>query len=152
MSLPTTTARVAAKRQLVKLIADRAHHAGDDIAVEYGLPQTPPKEVIAVLNVTATRDETPYMVGGRTKRRDTFTVVVGCFAYLDGQTCIESERRVEQFIGYVENALATNATLRPLEGITSALVTNIDGPNSDGTTEGYLAYGFVDIEIVQQLT
>lgn len=143
----TTSVRVAAKARLAELIRQ---HAPSGVQVEHGIPRDPPAESIMVQSVTG-QHSTPYMMAGRKRRKDTFTITVGVWAGQPGQaSAAAAEDRCAELIAAVENAVAEHATLDGL--VQSCTLGTIDGPDSSGTDEGWVGHALVDVSVTAELT
>lgn len=87
-------------------------------------------------------DEThPEMSGpNRWRRRDDFTITVEVQANAPGQTDIEAYLRAETIFASLEDALANKQNLNALDGVITAHVAHVEGPNTYPTDEGWQAY------------
>jgi hypothetical protein len=82
----------------------------------------------------------------RTSREDNFTVTVAIHAGQDGQDDTTAAARVEQIFSWFENAVAdSDGDLGNLDGLRSAQISRVQGPNLVGTNTGYL--GYIDFDL-----
>ena len=143
----TTSNRTAVRARIVELLTDTAPSG---VAVYHGQPAQWPNEGI-VVGPTSGSSEVKLMQAGRKRRNDTFTITIFCWSSVPGQDAITAESRCEEFLAVVDDALADNATLG-VEGVKWATLNQVDGPDSEGTDEGWIAYGTITIEVHSELS
>jgi hypothetical protein len=147
--VPATTAnRTAVKARIVALLAERAGLAG--IQVTHGWPGKDFKGETIYLDQVRGRQEPAALRAGRKPRSDTFSVLVRIVAGQRSQkTPAIAEARASELLAELEDLLATNPTLAdedgPVPGLTHAVLGQLDGPDAEPTTEGWVA--FVDAQV-----
>lgn len=129
----TTSARGDVKKQLAQLITDRA---GTGVDVHLADPQDKTRNYIIIGDVTGQIDFA-WLMAGRKRRKDVFTVTIWCIAQTPGMTDEQAEDAVLGLFGYLEDIFADDPTIG-LEGVKWAGKGTADGPLTDSmAAEGY---------------
>lgn len=137
MTTTKTPARAAVKARLVELL--RRHATLRDVQVEQGIPAGLAHEHVVIEDVTGL-SEIRSVKAGRKFRQDQFTVTVHFLAGAkDGKDARAHDARVTAMYAALDDVLADDPTLGRLAGLQHAQLGQVDGPNSWGTEDGWVA-------------
>lgn len=152
MAAVTTLRRSEVIEQLVNLLGARA--TDPDVTVLNGPPRDPQQgKLIAVGDVTGELS-VAHMTAGRKNYDDRFTIEVLCIAWDPGAGDFYTvDAAVEDLAGYVHDAIADSPRLESstggdgLDGVVSAVIGRLDGPNRWWNSEGVGSAMRVDVDV-----
>lgn len=154
--VPTTAIRVAVKRRLVELLG--AEPSIPDVDIIYAWSGTSERDHIRVGAPPTSGDSSvPTMKSGRKHRDDRFGISCYILAATPGREHDEAEARVEVMLAAIDSLLADRSLLEdangvPLPGVVMVTLGDLDGPDSDASDEGALAYGRCTVNVHARLT
>ena len=147
MTAPTSI-RGVVKTYLVATLAATL----DPIPVAHGWPgRNIERDHVWVDRVTGFL-ELPLLTAGRKFRDDKFTVRVAFQASAPGDDIAETVERVLALYAHVENLLADDPGLGEMDGLISAALGPVEGPDGSLTDEGAVSFVFADIAIHARLS
>ena len=148
--MTTVAIRTAAKRQLHQIIAQAI--APERAAVLYGPDrQLEEGDQVILGPVTGVETSVPNMKAGRKQYHDRFRIMVVVTSWVAGRFDLSAaEERAEELFELVRDQLVESPTLGGLDGVISAVIEQVDGPDSwvaqDGTGVGAGLKVTVDVQ------
>lgn len=145
----TTSIRTRVRNEILRRIALKP--ALDGVTITPGLPgKAIEREHVFVPRITGER-KVRFMEAGRKTVDDDFTITVVFMTAQPGAGIDESDDRVEQMGGALEDVLADDPGLndendQPMDGLMWAVSARWDGPDHELTDEGAVSFLRADID------
>lgn len=144
--MTTVTNRYDVKAAIVDAL--QAHTSLLDVPVSYGWPgKHLEREHVWLANTTGTVNY-PHVMAGRKTREDDYTITILFMASKDGKNLAEAEERVQEMYQALDDLAADGELIGTHDGVEWSLHgETVDGPNSELTDKGAVAFIRADVSI-----
>lgn len=149
--MPATPNRAEVKAAAVAALAGHDNLAG--VPVDSGWPgKHLEREHVWIAQVTGAITY-PYSMAGRKTRRDTYVMTVIFMAGRAGQTVAEAEARAQEMWAALDDLSADGEAVGSIDGVLWSLHGDtVEGPESEQTDEGAVAFIRADVNITADYT
>lgn len=147
--MATTSIRTAVKTYLTEQLEDVL--SAEPVAVSRSFPGPNLERDHVWIDRASGTVSYELMMAGRKVRTDDFTIWLVFQASGPGTTSAEADERVESYCAAFDSWLAADVTLGNMDGVTHALLGEVEGPDSMPIDEGHAAFMVAQINVKSRL-